>query len=218
MDNYHYYEIAFNDLFVFSRVIRDHKLSKPLPRQILVILHNNGSQFNSSFSTFFEHDYLIKLCEELKEALQHCPLQHERDIPIISSYLDLFKVMPIPTEEMYADARDGMDLFWHYQSQLFSPDDLSFLYVGFVRNLFTSPKPYEMLKLSKGDEGVILYFDIDYQYQLMGEYSNAKTEGKFARSNSEIHWLHVLNLLETADDTYNGEIKQATDYSVILSN
>ena len=41
MDNYHYYENSFIDLVVLSRVI-SHKLSKPLPRQILVILHNVG--------------------------------------------------------------------------------------------------------------------------------------------------------------------------------
>ena len=218
MDIYHYYEIAFTDFIVFARIIRDHRISKPLPGQILVHLHYNGNQYNSSFSVFFEGSYLTVIVSEIEHALSHCPLRLEDDKYTLSYYLKLFKVTPIAAQEMYADAEDAMNYFWLYQSQLFNPDDLSFLYIGFVRNLFTRPRPYEILKLSLEDEGVVLYFEIDYLFKLWSEYSNAKLDGKFENSNAEKNWLRVLNLLNTAGDAYNNKIEQASDYSTIFSN
>ena len=105
---------------------------------------------------------------------------------------------------------------YHYQH--FNPDDLSVLFLGFQRKLFTRPREKEVLtiELDEWGAGCILFFENDYLFRLTQEYLFAKNSGKFASSNAANKWLRVLSLLEAAVLADRTQYAEAKDYSIII--
>lgn len=100
----------------------------------------------------------------------------------------------------------------------FRPDELSVLFLGFQRNLFTRPKEKEMLsvELPEFGAGCTIFFEEDFLNNLIGEYKNAKVRGLFASSNANSKWLTILNLLHWVTPAEENQYENAKDYSDIL--
>jgi len=56
------------------------------------------------------------------------------------------------------------------------PDELSTLYIGFQRNLFTRPKEREILSIDSAEfqGGCTLFFEDNFLSKLISEYESAK--------------------------------------------
>lgn len=106
----------------------------------------------------------------------------------------------------------------YYFSKDFDPNELSTLYIGFQRNLFTRPKEKEVLSLDHEEfgTGCRLFFERSFLLNLLKEYWDARDAGKFSSSNAASKWLRVLSLIENTYPADETEYEGAKDYFTVV--
>lgn len=94
------------------------------------------------------------------------------------------------------------------------PDELSTLYIGFQRNLFTRPKEREILSIDSAEfqGGCTLFFEDNFLSKLISEYESAKVAGKFSSSNASSKWLRILTILKSTKAATESQYAHAKDY------
>lgn len=94
------------------------------------------------------------------------------------------------------------------------PDELSTLYIGFARNLFTRPKEREILSIDSDEfqGGCTLFFEDNFLSKLISEYEAAKAAGKFSSSNAASKWLRILSILKSTTPATETQYASAKDY------
>ena len=94
------------------------------------------------------------------------------------------------------------------------PDELSTLYIGFQRSLFTRPKEKEILSIESEEfqGGCTLFFENNFLNKLISEYEAARAAGKFSSSNAACKWLKILAILKSTKDATEEQYAGAYDY------
>ena len=94
------------------------------------------------------------------------------------------------------------------------PNELSTLYIGFQRNLFTRPKEKEILSVESEEfqGGCTLFFENNFLNKLISEYEAARAAGKFSSSNAASKWLRILSILKSTEAATELQYSHAKDY------
>lgn len=85
-----------------------------------------------------------------------------------------------------------------YKSVRMNPQDLSTMFIGFQRKLFTPPTETDMYSVSEGNGDCTIYFREEFRQNFLAELQLADDAGKFASSNAGDRWLKLISLIYSA--------------------